>query len=309
MKKTTIEIPLIGGLGNQLFILAFGVFIATSLGFSVRLIQTTSFKGNQTHGNRIADQINLDGLPVQVVEQARLSRVASSMGRIASRMSALRGRRIFTRVYMSEAEFLNFLDSVNPLLPLGTYQLRGYFQEPRYLTYIQKLGFLTDLTVSSPSVWFQETLGDLKSPTSACMHVRRGDTMKIPNYGVLSVDYYRRALLSLSEGQLREPILVFSDEPDSLREEFSNLADIANLKFVCPPEDSSPIESLLLMSRCSTLIMSNSTFSWWSANLGQPSMRVISPETWSPSGKKGLLPSGLRKWDFLPPTWMVNFDQ
>jgi len=309
MRKTTIEIPLVGGLGNQLFILAFGVFVAENWGLSVRLIQTSSFKGNQTHGNRISSQISLDGLPVQVVDQTKLGRFVNSFGRVFSRIASSSGRQILNRVYLSEDEFLNFPDSVRQMLPPRTYQIHGYFQEPTYLAHVQRLGFLKDLKVASPSVWFQEAMRDLKSERRVCIHVRRGDTLKIPNYGILSVDYYRKAILALSEGQRRQPILVFSDEPDALRNEFSSLADIATLDFIYPPEDSAPIESLLLMAQCPTLIMSNSTFSWWSANLGEPSKLVISPQTWSPSGKKGLLPAGGRKWRFLAPAWMVNLDQ
>ncbi len=306
MNKTTIEIPLVGGLGNQLFVLSFGVFVAKFLNVNVRLIQTFSSKGNQTHGNKVADQVAMDGLPVDLVNQTSLSRILSSIGRFLSKFSGIRGKAIFGKTYLSEAEFLALLDKSQQGFRKGTYQIHGYFQEPKYLEHIQEYGYLNHLIAVSPSAWFKEALTRAGSSRTVGMHVRRGDTLTIPDHGVLSIDYYKSALLLLTEEELRRPILVFCDEPELLKKEFSELAKFADLEFVSPPEDSSPIESIILMSLCSTLIVSNSTFSWWAASVGETSRRVICPDAWSPSGKRAIPPAKSRVWELIAPVWRIN---
>lgn len=309
MNKAIIEIPLVGGLGNQLFILSFGIFVAESYGFKVRLIQTTSSKGNQTHGIRLANQLSMEGLPVEVVDQTPLRRFSSSLGRRLSKSSCFLGKRVFGRTYLSESDFLMMQGQGPREFGSGTYQVHGYFQEQKYLQQVQELGYLNQLDLASPSAWFTESLSAVKSLGRVGMHVRRGDTVKIAEHGVLSIEYYQRAILSLRKEELMKPILVFSDEPEALREEFSDLLKLADLEFVSPPEGSSAIESMVLMSFCSTLIISNSTFSWWAASVGKASSRVICPETWSPLGKKGVSSSDSRRWEFLAPTWRVSGDK
>ena len=306
MNKVTIEIPLVGGLGNQLFILSFGVFLAESAGYKVRLIQTTSSKGNQTHGIRLASQLNMDGIPVEVVDQTPLRRFSSALGRRISKSSCFRGKRVFGRTYLSESDFLMMQGHGQREFRSGTYQVHGYFQEKKYLDQVQELGYLNQLNLASPSAWFMESLSAVKGLGRVGMHVRRGDTVNIPEHGVLSIEYYEKAILSLRKEELLKPILVFSDEPEALREEFSDLLKLADLEFLSPPEGSSPIESMVLMSLCSTLIISNSTFSWWAASVGQASSRVICPETWSPLGKKGISSSDSRSWEFLAPAWRIS---
>lgn len=61
-----------------------------------------------------------------------------------------------------------------------------------------------------------------------------------------------------------------------------------------------PIEDLALMSCCQHNIISNSTFSWWSAWLNQnPDKIVIAPKIWFGPGNKSLDDK-----DIVPETWI-----
>jgi hypothetical protein len=188
-------------------------------------------------------------------------------------------------------------------LPPGKYHVSGYFQDPKYFEEAQKLGYFLELESRSPSTWFQEQMVNLRGKRAVGIHVRRGDTLRLPDHGVLSADYYRRALLSLGDEDRSDLYLVFSDERLKLQEEFKDLSKIADLVFLSPPQDSNPIESIILMSHCSTLIISNSTYSWWGASLGDGSKKVISPKYWSPNQKTALPSPSSQSWEWLMPSW------
>ena len=74
--------------------------------------------------------------------------------------------------------------------------------------------------------------------------------------------------------------LIFSDDLNSLKREV-NLKDFVNL------ENDNEIEDLYSLSQCDSVIMSNSSFSWWGAFLGKKKEKVICPDKWyGPKGPK-----------------------
>lgn len=109
----------------------------------------------------------------------------------------------------------------------------------------------------------------LSRPTIA-ISIRRGDYVDNPNYDLLPIDYYLAALIkhfSVEDYNL----IIFSDDFKYCRTHFECFA---NVYFA----DGSDIEQLCLMSLCDNFIISNSTFSWWGAYLGEkPGKKVIRP--------------------------------
>jgi hypothetical protein len=76
-------------------------------------------------------------------------------------------------------------------------------------------------------------------------------------------------------------IVIFSDEPQFAMKEFTHHYS-GPLPIRTADYAESPISDLLAMSSAKGLVMSNSTFSWWSAWLGgqKSDLNVVAPSPW-----------------------------
>jgi hypothetical protein len=86
--------------------------------------------------------------------------------------------------------------------------------------------------------------------------------------------------------------------------EFKNFsAQNRNFVFVESPKDSHSFESLILMSRSSSLIIANSTYSWWAATLGNPDKITVCPAKWfvQMEDPQDLYPES---WIQVPSAWV-----
>lgn len=100
------------------------------------------------------------------------------------------------------------------------------------------------------------------SKPSIAISIRRGDFVDNPNYYQLPIRYYLGALLREFPDWEQYNIILFSDDIPYCRVHFECLD---NAYFA----EGSDIEQLCLMSMCNHFIISNSTFSWWGAYLGE----------------------------------------
>jgi hypothetical protein len=109
----------------------------------------------------------------------------------------------------------------------------------------------------------------LSRPTIA-ISVRRGDYVDNPNYDLLPIEYYLKALINNFDYE-NFNIIIFSDDFKYCKIHFECFD---NVYFA----EGSDIDQLCLMSLCDHFIISNSTFSWWGAYLGErPGSKVIRP--------------------------------
>lgn len=114
---------------------------------------------------------------------------------------------------------------------------------------------------------------------AAFLHVRRGDYVDIPHIHFNQpLSYYQMALEALPNSV--EKILIFSDDIEWVKQQDLFRND-PSFQFV--PADLDEIQSLALMSLCTEgAICANSTFSWWGAFLGPHAKRspVFVPSRW-----------------------------
>lgn len=125
--------------------------------------------------------------------------------------------------------------------------------------------------------------------------VRRGDFVYHPYYYQLSYKYYRLAIIENFPDWKQRNLIFTSDDIDYCKYHFSSLP---NSYFL---ENFSAIEQLALGSQCNDFVISNSTFSWWIAWLGEKSSsKIIRPQyNFNPSIKD----INLEK-DFFPERWI-----
>lgn len=126
------------------------------------------------------------------------------------------------------------------------------------------------------------------------IHIRRGDYLNNPNYIVLPITYYILALFKHFPDWENHNIIIFGDNMPYCKVHFDCLP---NVFF---SEGNSDIEDLCLMSECDHFILSNSSYSWWGAYLGQnKNSIVVRPKEYY----KGEMAKSCDTKDFWPKKW------
>ena len=109
--------------------------------------------------------------------------------------------------------------------------------------------------------------------TRVGVQVRRGDYVQHRNLDVTNAAYFRDAMERM-RGLVDHPrFIIVSDDIPWCREAFGGMVDVD----VAEPQE--PIDDLRLLASCDAHIISNSTFGWWGAWLGEKGP-VIAPEPW-----------------------------
>ena len=179
----------------------------------------------------------------------------------------------------------------------GTLVAVGYWQDVRYFASIADEIRESFRPNSDPC---SETIGLLEqSPEAIGVQVRRGDYVDARTaefHPPQPVSYFRDAVRRLAVDQGVRTAIVCSDDPEWAK---------ANLKLPVdrmlfrekPAEDW---EDMALLSQCAHIVISNSSFGWWSAWLGAREGReVICPAKWYGAKGASFGHPGLSEWHAL----------
>lgn len=291
-----VDLYLAGGLGNQLFQLA---FVLNLKRVSLLRLHQPSPEVCELIDFGLLESWVLDnpGVSIQLIEQDSLiKRLARNQGlRLSSRKFSSDSFRDVT-IRGVRLKLVNFiLDRKSHLvIPNGIGQdkslnfstkqskvsLIGYFQSFVYAEIL-----LPDLKKALYSMFRDDyAISDLLSlagnSTSLSIHLRLGDYLERKNkkFGVVSLEYVLNSIRYLSKSREFEDIVLFSNDTESAMRLLSH-TNIENLTVI--PSETSTLESLFLMSNSPNLVISNSTFSWWAAFLPAESDKiVIAPSPW-----------------------------
>jgi len=180
--------------------------------------------------------------------------------------------------------------SYDPIPIADNLYLSGYFQSEKYFSkYAEDIRDL--FRCEETEIKLREHISQIEYTCS--IHVRRGDYLKYPNKHTQSpTEYYETAISLIKEKHSNVTFLIFSDDIQWCKNHF-----IGNeYTFIEGFEDW---EDLILMSICDANIITNSTFSWWAAWLGEtPEKLIIAPEKWfGPEGPQD-------QQDIIPERWI-----
>lgn len=293
--RDSITIQLVGGLGNQLFGYFAGRFLSKKLNVDLKLDMSEFDLGITAHGSDIRSFAIREPIVFRESEKRFHVIVANNfLNFVATRIP--RTRLIvenLTSIHTSQEIGLDpRMDFVKP----GMF-VRGYFQSFEYVSNVISNGEESLPGLKDPSSWYQDQKKLALSTQPIMLHARRGDYAKKENadFGMLSVEYYKGAAQTLRRalGDDRE-IWVFSDEIDLARQELATSLS-GNVKFIEPPKGTDPAESMMLMANGAANVISNSTFSWWSAILNSAQL-VVAPTKWFKDMKD--------PEDLIPPHWL-----
>lgn len=278
-----------GGLGNQLFTYAAAYNLACKLEVSL-----------------VADLRYLSQDPLRSFELRSFKSSIATLSGIRHRSSRslgienliLRGFPVTGPIHFETA---NSFDASVLDMPNGS-TLDGYYQSWRYFSgreadVAREVSQITNPT--SHYISMVESLSSLGSWTG--LHVRRGDYLTSRGFTVATNEYYERAIAAMRRLVGPQKIVVFSDDLAAARA-LPALGRGENISFFDPPGELQNVEVLMLLSSASNLIISNSTFSWWAAAVGEHTAGgvdvVIYPRPW-------LDVADFTDRDLAPPHWFA----
>lgn len=273
-----------GGIGNQLFMFTAGTYYSLKNKESVIFDFSRYVNGIPPHGS----DIRLLSPNARFQYRPYRNLVIAGLDKISNRIShALFPTYTSSGVGYDPALETHVLENL----------IFGYFQTYKYLEHPKVRNSVDALFLSSTSEWFDKCSSEMLEFPTISVHIRRGDYMNAQDsFGVLSSDYYNSAINFMLENSSTNysRVLVFSDDITAAKQIFSKLEILLPVQFAESPENS-PEETLILMSQSDALIMSNSSFSWWAAQLGKKSKFVVCPSKWF----RGMLDPE----DLVPPEW------
>ena len=290
--KQDLIIEIDGGLGNQLFMFYAGLFLAEKLDKKIVFDLSRLKKINhKITPHTISTLGMLNGFDTRCSKKLQITSLKSLyiQKKLFEKLSFKPKNSITKNLFQSgEVGFI-----ADAQIPKEAKFIKGYFQTWRYFELLRNKPILSYSTLEKPTQWLDFNLTEIKKVDPFVLHVRRGDYRDTKNrrIGCLSLNYFEKVIEKF--GTDRE-IWVFSDSIESVHDEFKELSK--RVKFVKPPRESDPVESLILMSNASKLAISNSTFSWWAAKLGDQHSTVIAPEKWFKDRPDPL--------DLLPESWI-----
>ena len=175
----------------------------------------------------------------------------------------------------------------------------GWFGNFHYFHSLQ--GSQRQLTLGSSSEKFLKYRDLLSGRNYVAIHLRFGDYMENPSlYGVLTREYYEKALKALNVSVEEDSVVFFSNENSKL-DEFIDLSKFKNLVVIDDSHEFDPAEVMILMAGASKIVTSNSTFSHVAALIA-PSAIVAFPRV-NIRGEEFMLntPSD---WIQIQPNWL-----
>ncbi len=283
--SNALTVHLMGGLGNQLFQYAFGR----------RMVLANDATLYLDASGYPAARAREPGLGQRSCELDAFNIVATIVGPATEHIppqqrvprlwrKGVRGLRDLTerrKPYYARREILEppsshfrFDHRIVERTIRGSVSARGFWQTEKYFDVIEpqlrrELTLRYDL---SPSV--KRIAAEITSPNSVGIHVRHGDNASgvAASLGVLSQEYYARALTAIQRERERLCFFVFSDDLVWAK---GILGDLAEAYYVEHDDEGGSHADLWLMSLCQHHILANSTFGWWGAWLGKKAGQLV----------------------------------
>ena len=261
-----------GGLGNQLFSYYGGLYAATVSGRPLNFWINDS----DHHQPGSSPILNLKNVSLEVLKR----RPWLGLGILPRHSKNPRLSYIVHRALKSHvASSVGFDSNMQCIYPKGGL-LSGYFQTYKYYDYLASNG-LEPPEIRSESQEYKQLCQDSNFRSSIIVHIRRGDYLQAKNgyIGALSIDYYIDAVRALKSNLGgNHDVIVFSDDQVQVESELRE-SNTRGWHLSSDLGAFSAVEDLFLLGKGTGTVISNSTFSWWGAKLGNQEL-TIAPDKW-----------------------------
>jgi len=263
-KNRVLIIPIMGGLGNQLFQYAAGLYLRKYYGIVPKFLL-----GRCKVRTVVPVRSCLIG---ELVGEDEDSKIGWLYFIIIDLLSKVKSSILVEEKGADDFPFTRVTKS--------TKAITGYFQKQNYVEAVAGEIFRS----MSDSSSFGKLLS-AKTVNNIAVHIRLGDYASNRgvrrSMGLSAMSYYVNGVKSLQATYKYDNIVIYSDEPERAHAEFVNAfgATIVPIVF---SKNKSELEDLMEMSSCKGLVISNSTFSWWAGWLASNLRKctVIAPRPW-----------------------------
>ena len=272
-KIAMIAIRLWGRLGNQLFQYSFGRALSERTGEDLYF-----YVLEKNISNESVSLCNFNG-KIKFLKPPEIKNLYHFYGndllvRIERKLTSILPF-IHRRIYIEKRT------GYTEIAPSSSVGYDGYWQSYRYFSGIADQ-LRQELKLKDSVVLPAGLEGEISGSTSVAIHIRRGDYLSRSGrsiYGYCGPDYYRRAIGHISGKVPDASFFVFSDDIEWVSRNFTFFPE--ETIYVAHTPDPSDCIDISLMRKCRHNIITNSTFSWWGAFLGdQKDKIVIAPGNW-----------------------------
>lgn len=303
MKKKSISVVLMGGLGNQMFQYAFAEALAykrsTEIILDCRYLNSRCWRPNFTYR-----RFDLD--------------VFDHSFKLVDKPNYLPGefyfRMIKWRIYKQISVKFGFKKSKtvvedsffydDNLLARTGEEYVGYFQSYRYFDLVKDKVKNTFIVKKSDLLLDSRYRMEILNCNSVCLNVRRTDFVD-SILGVPDILFYKTAVKMIIQRITNPRFFIFSDDIEWC---IRNLGFIKNATIVSHNYAGRKFSNYFnLMCCCKHFIIPNSSFAWWAAYLSNSdNKKVIVPRGWHKylgvNGDKDIVPDD---WDKVECSWTV----
>ena len=275
-----------GGLGNQLFQLAAGLYVEQNTGREVKystsnlVKKTKSEIGNYTRSFELNQLIPKDKIVFKIIPST------------FNALSFLLQKQLHPKSLLVEN---GPLDNILEKISEKTRFLYGYFQNSEVVE--QVWPEMRELMKNSEK--FRLMIGPEKYDRIA-IHLRFGDYFEDSNtkslYGLTTKSYYSTAISTLRNlDKNLNQLLIVTDNLLQAQKFFSDFRSDFKVDF---SSHENSLVNLLEIAKSSSIITSNSTFSWWGAWFAYKEIgaNVISPRPWLAELADPELPIYVNDW-------------
>jgi hypothetical protein len=300
--KKKVIIECYGGLGNQLLAIFFGLYCSQKYD---RLLQVDCLYLDSSRSGGIDFRVFDWNKSLVILNNPPKSHkrlfwqiIDSLSYRIEIwRVVEKRILGIFREVYNPVKTF----QDLNELFEFDrAIRLKGYWFQKMFAESLLATNDLKELSLKSPSELFLKMKSNCEEIEPIGVHIRRGDYSK-ESFGQLDEEYYLQILQDILSKHV-SPIWLFVED-DNILSEMPNLVKLASKKLTSK-DLPNPAESMLLMSHCKVLILSNSSFSYVAGLLSNGD--IYAPWPLRPPGLEltpGIL--SLESNEIFPETWKI----
>lgn len=274
MKKSKpVILKLEGGLGNQLFELAAGYYLAAKLNVELHIdqysIPLTTVHGETGSGFEPFETLKLPNsrsvrllppLPSSLI--IRLAKRSAFIKRLVIKRRLLSSNPYKLKLFLetNEAQSTSRIFEIDEPL-----KLHGNFQSWEIVEKAAQFGFPRIFRLRDISQWIHELEKKIDFTNSIVLHFRVGDDTRTNyNFKQPEINYYLEALKVINSKRNFSNTYILSDDISRVKEMFGDKFG-EDFHYLEMPGESSPAERLYVLSLFGGIVCANSTFCGWAA--------------------------------------------